>query len=197
MSDTKHDGRQILGDRVRTLEDEFFRQEDDRLVQRLRELKQKEASREALGKASGITNQAILDKLMELGIRPEIVGALAVIPLAEVAWADGTLDGREKQAILDRAEKSGIAPGSTGYELLTSWLEHKPEPKLLTSWIHMVQGICEQMTGEQVAALRAGLVERARSVAKASGGLFGVGSVSTAEEEMIKQLESAFRSAKG
>jgi len=41
-------------------------------MQHLRELKQKEASREALSKASGITNQAILDKLLDLGIRPEI-----------------------------------------------------------------------------------------------------------------------------
>ena len=64
-------------------------------MERLRELKQREASRETLAKASGISNPAILDKLLDLGIRPEIVGALAVIPLVEVAWADGTLDGRE------------------------------------------------------------------------------------------------------
>jgi hypothetical protein len=195
MSDPQHDGKQILGDRVRSLEDEFFRREDQRLMERLRELKQKETSREALSRASGITNPAILDKLLDLDIRPEIVGALAVIPLAEVAWADGTLDAKERRAILDRAETSGIPPGSTGHDLLQSWLERKPEPKLLTSWIHMVQGICEQMTAEQVAALRAGLVERTRAVARASGGIFGVGSVSAAEEEMIKRLESAFRSS--
>ena len=169
MSDDKRDSRQILGDRVRTLEDDFFRREDDRLVQRL----------------------------LDLGIRPEIVGAIAVIPLAEVAWADGTLDDREKRAIIARAEKSGVPAGSTGHDLLQSWLEHKPEPKLLTSWIHMVQGICEQMTAEQVAAVRAGLVERTQTIAKASGGLLGVGAVSAAEAEMIKRLESAFRSPRG
>ena len=194
MSDTPHSGKQVLGDRVRTLEDEFFRREDGRLMQRLRELKQRETSREALAKASGISNQAILDKLLDLGIRPEVVGALSVVPLVEVAWADGTLDAQEKRAILDRAEKSGIAPGSTDHDLLRSWLDHKPEAKLLTSWTHLVQGICEHLSGEQVTALRAGLVERTRGIAKASGGLFGVGSVSTAEEEMIRQLESAFRS---
>ena len=195
MPENQHDGKQVLGDRIRTLEDEFFRREDKQLMERLRELKQKEASREALARASGITNPSILDKLLDLGIRPEIVGALAVIPLVEVAWADGALDGREQQAILDRAEKSGIAPGSTEHALLRSWLQRKPEPKLLTSWIHMVQGICESLSRDEVAALRAGLVERTRAVAKASGGLFGVGSVSTAEDEMIKQLESAFRSS--
>ncbi len=194
MSDTPRDGKQILGDRVRNLEDEFFRREDERLMERLRELKQKETSREALAKASGITNQAILDTLLNLGIRPEVVGALSVVPLVEVAWADGTLDAKEKQVILDRAEKSGSTPGSVEHDLLRSWLEHKPEPKLLTAWRHMVQGICEQLSAEQVAALRSGLVERARGIAKASGGFLGAGSISTAEEDMIRQLESAFRS---
>jgi hypothetical protein len=194
MPETPPASKQVLGDRVRTLEDEFFRKEDEQLMQRLRELKQKEASREALSKASGITSPAILDALLSLGIRPEIVGALSVVPLVEVAWADGTLDAKEKQAILDRAEKAGTAPGSVDHELLRSWLEHKPDPKLLTAWTHMVQGLCEQLGPQQVAALRTGLIDRARGVAKASGGFLGRGSVSTAEEEMITQLESAFRS---
>lgn len=195
MSDSQHAGQQVLGDRVRTLEDEFFRSEDERLTQRLRELKHKEASREALATASGISNQAILDALLHLGIRPEVIGALSVVPLVEVAWADGTLDAKEKQAILERAEKSGITAGSIEHDLLRSWLDHKPEPKLLTAWTHMVQGMCEQLTGEQMTTLRTSLVERARAVAKASGGFLGVGSVSTAEEDMIRQLESAFRSS--
>jgi hypothetical protein len=183
MAETPRDGKQILGDRVRTLEDEFFRREDERLMQRLRELKHKDASREALGKASGITNPAILDTLLNLGIRPEVVEALSVVPLVEVAWADGQLDPKEKQAILERAQKSGTTPGSVGHDLLRSWLDHKPEPKLLTAWRHMVQGICEQLSPEQVAALRSGLVERVRGVAKASGGFLGAGSISTAESE--------------
>jgi hypothetical protein len=195
MSDSEHHGKQTLGDRVRTLEDEFFRREDERLTQRLRELKHRETSREALATASGISKQAILDALLNLGIRPEVIGALSVVPLVEVAWADGTLDAREKRAILDRAEKSGIAPGAIDHDLLRSWLDHKPEPKLLTAWTHLIQGMCEQLTDEQVTALRTGLVERARAIAKASGGLLGVGSVSTAEEDMIRRLESAFRSS--
>jgi len=194
MSETHGDGKQILGDRVRTLEDEFFRREDDRLTQRLRELKQKEASREALAKASGISNQVILDTLINLGIRPEVVGALSVVPLVEVAWADGTLDAREKQAILDRAEKSGTAPDSVDHDLLRSWLDHKPEPKLLTAWTEMIRGVGEHMSPQEIESLRKGLIERAQAVARASGGVFGMGSMSAAEEDMIGRLESAFRS---
>ena len=185
---------QILGERVRTLEDEFFRKEDQRLTERLQELKSRTATREALAKASGIKSEAILDRLLDLGIRPEIVGALAVVPLAEVAWADGSLDDDERRAVLARAEQSGVAPGSTDHELLAGWLARRPDAKLLSAWKHMVQGLCEHMTPEQVADLRRGLIERARGIAKASGGVFGVGAVSAAEADMIDQLEAAFRS---
>ena len=182
----------ILGDRGRTLEDEFFRKEDERFIKQLRELQAKAASRETLGKASGIRNEAILDKLLQLGIRAESVAALALVPLVEVAWADGSIDERERREILARAEKSGIAPGSPDHALLQSWLERKPEPKLLSAWIHMVEGLCEHMTPEQVGALRTGLVERARAIAGASGGLLGMGKISAAEVAMIQRLESAF-----
>ena len=183
----------ILGERGKTLEDEFFRKEDARLIAKLRELKAKEATREELSRISGIKNTAILDRLIQLGVHAETLVALSIVPLAEVAWADGAIDAKEEQAILDRAAKSGVTPGSVSYDLLKSWLERRPEPRLLTAWMHMVQGINENLTPEQVEALRAGLVERSRAVASASGGVLGVGKVSSAEAEMIRQLESAFR----
>jgi hypothetical protein len=182
-----------IGERARSLEDEFFRKEDQRALRRLQELRERELTREALAKASGIKNAAILDKLVELGVRAETVAALAIVPLAEVAWADGSIDPKEERAILERAEKSGIAPGSADHDLLKGWLERRPEPKLLTAWTHMIGGICEHLTPEQVDALRSGLVERARAIAMASGGLLGMGAVSRAEEEMIQTLAAAFR----
>src|ERR1700704_5729990 len=75
----------ILGDRGKSLEDEFFRKENERAIERLRELKQRTTSRETLAKAIGITNEKIIDRLIELGVRPEIVSALAIVPLVEVA----------------------------------------------------------------------------------------------------------------
>ena len=183
----------VLGERGKALEDEFFRKEDERLIAKLREIKAKEATREELSRISGIKNTAILDRLIELGIHAETLVALSIVPLAEVAWADGAIDAKEEQAILDRAAKSGVTPGSSSYDLLKSWLERRPEARLLTAWTQMVEGISENLTAEQVEALRAGLVERARAVAGASGGVLGMGKISSAETEMIRRLESAFR----
>jgi hypothetical protein len=184
---------EFLSDRKKALEEEFFRKQDQRLIQKLKAMQEVAATREALAKASGITNEAVLQKLVDLGVRAETVAALSVVPLVEVAWADHSLDQREKEAVLKGAAKTGLTPGGSGYELLERWLEHRPEPRLLTAWTQMVQGLCDQMAASEVAALKSALVDSARAVASASGGFLGLGSkISATEEGVLKKLEAAF-----
>ena len=91
------------------------------------------------------------------------------------------------------AGSAELAPDSPGRALLEGWLTRKPDPKLLTAWTHLIQGLCQQLSREDAAALKAGLLERARAVAGSSGGFLGMGSkVSVAEADMIKRLDSAF-----
>jgi hypothetical protein len=189
---TEPNPAQILGDRIRSLEDEFFRQEDQRALARLREISERAATREALMRVSGIKNEATIERLIALGVGPEVVGALAIIPVIEVAWADGSLDTRERDAVLARAATAGITPGTPEHDLLKGWIERRPEPNLLTAWIHMVEGLAGEMTGAQMEEFRRGVLERARAVARASGGFLGVGAVSAAEQDMIDRLASAF-----
>jgi hypothetical protein len=184
---------EVLRDRGKSLEDEFFRREDQRLLARLQELQTAEMNREALAKASGITKTDVLDKLLQLGIRAETLAALSIVPLVEVAWADGTLDAKERRAVLDHAADAGIAGGSTAAGLLEAWLERRPERRLLQAWTELVHAIREQVGPEESARLRTELVDRARAVARASGGVLGMGSkVSSAEGAMLAQLEGAF-----
>lgn len=184
---------EILRDRGRSLEEEFFRREDARLKEKLREAARREGAREALARASGIKNPEIVDRLIALDVRPETVTALSLVPLVEVAWADGSLDDNERRVILERAGTSGLAPGSTERTLLEEWLSRKPDPKMLTAWTHLIQGLCQQLSREEAAALKTGLLERARAVAGSSGGFLGMGSkVSVGEADMLKRLESAF-----
>ena len=183
---------EILRDRGRSLEDEFFRREDKRLMEQLAALRAAEVTREALGKASGISNPAVLDQLLELGIRAETVAALTIVPLVEVAWADGTIDAKERRAILERA---GVPQDSTAGALLAAWLDRRPQPDLLAAWTHLVRAMSEHLGPEEAERLKAGLLERARAVAAAAGGIFGVGSkISSAEAAMLAKLEATFPS---
>jgi hypothetical protein len=184
---------EVLRDRGRSLEDEFFRREDQRLLARLNEMKAAQMNREALARASGVTRPEVLDRLLALGIHAETITALSLVPLIEVAWADGTLDARERRATLDRARESGILPGSTAHALLEAWLERRPDPRLLDAWTQLVRGIRDELGPAEAARLQAGLLEQARAVAAASGGVLGLGrKVSGAEAAMLARLEAAF-----
>jgi hypothetical protein len=187
------DSPEILRDRGRSLEDEFFRREDKRLIAKLAEMQAAETTRQARAAASGISAPDVLDKLLALGIRAETLAALSIVPLIEVAWAAGSLDAKERQAVLDRAREVGVAPGSTAHTLLGAWLERRPDPKLLDAWTQMVRGLRERLGPAEAARLESSLLDHARAVASASGGVLGLGAkVSAAEAAMLERLRGAF-----
>ena len=112
-----------------------------------------------------------------------------------MAWADGRLDARERQAILDHVPNAGVASGSTAHALLEAWRERRPDSMLLDAWTELIKGICAQLAPDEAARLQADLLQRARMVARASGGVLGTGSkVSSAEGAVLAQLEAAFAS---
>src|SRR5262249_11736157 len=80
----------------------------------------------ALGRATGIDDEELLARLAELGIRPETLAALTLIPLIEAAWADGVMHAKEREAVLRGAATSGIAPEGASYRLLELWTVERP-----------------------------------------------------------------------
>jgi hypothetical protein len=184
-----------LHERGRSLEEEFFRRDDERLLQKLREKQAAETARDALSKATGITNPAVLDRLIALEVRPEMATALMIVPLVEVAWADGTLDAKEREAVMAQARASNLAAGSPELALLESWLKQRPGPKLMAAWTLTIQGLVQKLEPAEIVKLKSNLIDRARGVAKASGGVLGMGKVSSKEEAVLAKLESAFPKA--
>jgi hypothetical protein len=90
----------IMRTRAKTLEDLLFLEQDRILIQQLHRMEKMKETKESLAEVSGITNEDVLQKLVELDIRPDVIASLALVPLVEVAWADGEIDEKEKAAIL-------------------------------------------------------------------------------------------------
>ncbi|RPJ53113.1 MAG: hypothetical protein EHM24_33325 [Acidobacteria bacterium] len=177
----------------RMREDRFFLEQDRILVEKLRELRKVEETKQALSEVSGITNQAVLQKLIDLDIHAETVASLAVVPLVEIAWADGRIEDKERAAIMEASAQGGLAKGSPDSQILERWLSHRPGPELLEAWTHYVQGLCEMMGADEREALRRGLLDRARRVAEAAGGFLGLTSgISKSEQRVLDTLEKAF-----
>ncbi|MEI8351807.1 MAG: hypothetical protein WCG36_05785 [bacterium] len=183
----------ILLKNGRLLEDEFFSKKDAILIEQLRQLQRMEQTQKALSEVSGITNKAVLKHLVDLDIHPDLLATLALVPLVEVAWADGEIQTDERKAILEGSVKLGMGPGSVDHTLLKEWLKQKPSPKMLDAWIAYVRGLCEVLTPPERNALRDTFLTRARHVAEAAGGFLGLTSkISSEEEAMLKKLASAF-----
>lgn len=177
----------------KTLEDQFFYKQDQILMEEFHRMQEMKETKETLAKVSGITNDEILRKFVKLDIRPEIVASLAVVPLIEVAWADGKVDEKEKAAVLEAAAASLFAKNSIDFKLLAQWLEHRPPKSLLDAWTHYIEGLCKELTATEKAELKKELIGHARQVAEAAGGFMGLGSkISEAERRMLGYLESVF-----
>ncbi len=177
----------------KTLEDLFFLKQDAILMEEFHRMEQMKETKESLAKVSGIKNDEVLQKLVDLDIRPDVAASLALVPLIEVAWADGCIEAKEKSAILDAAAHSFFAKDSIDYKLLTQWLEHRPSGNLLDAWTHYIQGLCEKLTTSQKTLLKNELIGHARQIAQAAGGFLGLGNkISDEERRILDYLESAF-----
>lgn len=175
-----------------SLEEAFFRKRDIELIEQHRRLEKIKRTREALAEISGIKNQNVLDKLIELEVSPQILSSMGIVPLIEVAWADGTIDDKERTAVLAGAAANGLKKGSVEYALLESWLQSSPPAKLLDAWMHYIEGLCEIMSKDERHAFKDELIGRARKVAEASGGVLGLGKISLPEQAVIRKMEGAF-----
>jgi hypothetical protein len=178
---------------ARALEEAFFAREDARLLAELRAEARKKERRQAMRDVISIKDEALVDHLLELGLGPETVLAVTLVPLAVVAWADGSIQPPERVAILKAASEKGLQPGSLARQMLESWLSRRPEPKLVEAWKRYVQSIWPSLTPKEQDEIRAIGLDRARHVAEAAGGFLGLTSkVSAAEQATLDEMARLF-----
>ena len=59
---------------------------------------------------------------------------MGLLPLVVVAWADGTVDAKERKAVLEAAEGAGVAKGDAPHALLEAWLAVRPPENFMDAW---------------------------------------------------------------
>lgn len=182
-----------MENRRQTLEDMFFYEADRRIIERRAKLQQMKQTKETLAGVSGIHDDALLEKLIALDIRPETLATLIGIPLIEVAWADGVMDHKERKNLFEYAEKAGLRQKSLDPKIMSAWLQKRPDPALLKAWTHYMRTLCKELSAHERKALHDEVMADARSIAEAAGGILGYGKISAEEKAMLKRLEEAFR----
>ncbi len=169
-------------------EEEYFRRlEAERLEERRLEAERALAASQ-LASALDRANSEHMQRLLAVGLTAETAAAFRLLPLVEVAWADGSVDGVERTRILERARRLGLKPGESAHDLLESWLEVEPDPSLFRIWHELASE--DRMRGVSRDE-RWRLLEDAEAVASASGGMLGLAAISRDERRVLSEVQAS------
>ncbi len=184
--------QELLIDISRALEQKMYRDRDLGLLEYLRSQANDSNRLTHLKEISQIEDVNVLEDLMRVGVTAESFAALMWLPLVRIAWADGEVQEQEREAILQAALAEGFAAESSNYQLLQSWLSEGPEPALLEAWMLYARAVAKELDRVNLEAVRQSTLERARRVAKAAGGILGLGNrISKNEELVLRDLSHA------
>lgn len=179
--------KNIFEERGRSLEEEYFRKRDQELVDKMRKAAAAEEAWAAMGAKTGLTDAALLQQLEALGFTPDTVVLLPLMPVLQVAWAEGGITPAERALIVRLAEARGIAPGSPADRQLAEWLDVRPADHVFAHATRLIRAMLETAPG--VANVSADeLVTQCESIAAASGGLFGINRVSAEERQLLTSI---------
>jgi hypothetical protein len=163
--------KDIFQQRETYLEEEYFRKKEFALLEKLKKVFQTKVDRESIRKATGVTDEQLLDRLVELQLDGELMKAFELYPLVEIAWADGDLSEREARSVLAAGEKRGVAPGSSAYRMLEERLQKGPDPEIRKVWFLYAEQLKKALSPEELQRFRNDLLERARGLVAATGHL--------------------------
>lgn len=182
-----------LHNRGKALEDAYFAERDRELVQRLKSRLNAEELKHVLHYSVGLTDELADKGFAHLHSGIEVVAAMALLPLVEVAWCDGTVSPEEKAAVLRGAADMGIGADSPLHQFLHHWLDHRPSPAALEAWKSYVRAFVGMVEPAHAATAKQKIMGRAEKVARAAGGFLGFGDkISPAEHACLESLSQAF-----
>lgn len=180
-----------LKEREQAFEAAYIARLDRERIEKMHKDRRDEEDRGLLRSASGIGDDGLLQQLLEQGVTPDNLKAMSLVPLIFVAWADGHVTQEERHATLEAAEHEGASKESGGYQLLEAWLEEPPAPNIMTTWKEYFQTVLDELPDAEHAQLKDLLLGRAKRVARASGGILGLGAISEAQKKVLQDLEDA------
>lgn len=136
-------------------------------------------------------DDTLLQDLRRLGLTESSYRALLLLPLVEVAWADGRIQAAEAAAIEDLARKNDFF-STEAQALLQRWLAAPPSDTERDLGMRTLVELARRRGGAG-ASLEAktleDLVELSCQVAGAAGGFFGLSSpISAAERASLDRI---------
>jgi hypothetical protein len=187
---TDHDA---FAERGRALEEDYFRRRDRELIEKMRQGAIASQVRDELGEKTGLHDPALLKELQDLGFTPDTVVLLPLVPVLEMAWAEGGITAAERDLIVRLARGRGVADDSVADRQLREWMANRPDPSVFSHAGRLIAAMLADGSDQITRGLTADeLVAYCEKIAAASGGILGLrlGSISMEEKSLLARIAS-------
>lgn len=176
----------------RTHEEDYFWKKDRELIEKARERARIEKQLRELGEQIGITDPGVSHELAELGFTPETVKLLPLMPVLEVAWAEGGVTDAERKLVIDVARAREIEAGSPADAQLAEWLDRRPDDSVFRRANRLINALFASEA--RFTLTPDDIIKSSEAIAEASGGLFGIRRVSSDERATLDRIAKEIKS---
>jgi hypothetical protein len=178
----------------RAKEEEYFQKKDRELIEQMRQRAKAQQQLRELGEQVGVTDPELSRELVDLGFTLETVKLLPLIPILEMAWAEGGVTDAERKLVVDLARGRGIDVGSAADRQLESWLAVRPEDGVFRRAGRLISALFE--AGGRFDFTQDDIIKYSEAIAEASGGLFGIRRVSSDERATLSRIANEIKNRK-
>lgn len=139
-----------------------------------------------------LVSRAVLDRHLDAVHTAAVEQLLAgLLPAIEIAWADGVVQDRERELVLELAREAGLECDVEAMERLHAWLADPPNKRECCAALEQLREL-GRTRGQSVFAE---VLARAEAVARADGGVLGFCRASADERRAIEWLEMVLEAA--
>jgi hypothetical protein len=183
----------FLDDRRRGLEEDHFRRKDRELIEKMRQAAALELARSEISARSGLTDPELVRELQELGFTPDTLGVLPLVPIVQMAWAEGGITPAERKLLVTLARERGLDEGSPADRLLSDWMTHKPSPDVFSRATRLIRAMLESGAPDNDTLSADDLIKYCENIAAASGGILGIGKISADERATLAKIAAELK----
>jgi hypothetical protein len=116
------------------------------------------------------------------------VTLLHVVPLIDVAWADGVVSEPERDVIIAAVRARGVDFGSQADRQVARWLANPPSSVLSDGTLHVLGAMMQRDGPDARAAATRDLLTSCTAVASASGGILRFHRISDNEQRTLDRI---------
>ena len=181
------------GARSRATEDEYFHKKDRELIEKMRKSAADEKARSEMAARIRIDDPGLVKDLGELGFTPETVKVLPLMPIVQLAWAEGGVSPAERKLLVSLARDRGIDEGSPADQLLADWMARAPSPEIFRNAMRLIRAMLDAAPPGADTISADDILRYCELIAEASGGIFGIGKVSAEERATLAQIAAELK----